>query len=98
MPHSILFRHVHDDHSPVVCLCVQAMEKTARGYHEGGDADWEEKKLKNYAHSEVRLAEIQSMLCTDIVVGKSQVSLFYILLQFYSHCFLLCWTGHLFLL
>ena len=50
------------------------MEKTARGYHEGGDADWEEKKLKNYAHSEVRLAEIQSMLCTDIVTGKSQVS------------------------
>ncbi|XP_043212562.1 cysteine-rich with EGF-like domain protein 2 isoform X3 [Amphibalanus amphitrite] len=49
-----------------------AMEKTARGYHEGGDTDWEEKKLKNYAHSEVRLAEIQSMLCTDIVVGKSQ--------------------------
>ena len=63
-----------DDFTSCLCVCVQAMEKTARGYHEGGDADWEEKKLKNYAHSEVRLAEIQSMLCTDIVVGKSQVS------------------------
>lgn len=30
------------------------MERTARGKFEGGDADWEEKKLGSYMHSEVK--------------------------------------------
>jgi protein disulfide-isomerase len=48
------------------------LEKTQRGKHGGGDADWEEKKLGSYKTSEVRLVEIQEMLCTDIVRGEQQ--------------------------
>ena len=49
------------------------MERTARGKFEGGDADWEEKKLRTYANSEVRLVEIQEKLCTDLTRGEDQV-------------------------
>ncbi|XP_041979117.1 cysteine-rich with EGF-like domain protein 2 [Aricia agestis] len=42
------------------------LEKTSRGKHEGGDAAWEESKLKNYARSEMRLVEIQEKLCSDL--------------------------------
>lgn len=50
----------------------QGLEKTQRGKHGGGDADWEEKKLGSYKTSEVRLVEIQEMLCTDITRGEQQ--------------------------
>lgn len=49
------------------------MERTSRGKFEGGDADWEEKKMRQYANSEVRLVEIQEKLCTDITRGENQV-------------------------
>ncbi|EEB17120.1 conserved hypothetical protein [Pediculus humanus corporis] len=48
------------------------MEKTSRGKFEGGDADWEEKKLKTYASSEVRFVEIQENICNEIDKGKFQ--------------------------
>jgi len=51
---------------------VNGMERTARGKFEGGDADWEESRLGNYATSEVRLVEIQEKLCTDIAKGEDQ--------------------------
>ncbi|KAM3965160.1 cysteine-rich with EGF-like domain protein 2-A [Aphomia sociella] len=42
------------------------LEKTSRGKYEGGDAAWEEAKLKSYARSEVRLVEIQEGLCSEL--------------------------------
>lgn len=42
---------------------VKGIERTARGKHGGGDAAWEEEKLKSYAKSELRLTEIQEDLC-----------------------------------
>jgi len=51
---------------------MKGMEKTMRGKHEGGDTSWEEKNLKNYADSEVRLVEIQEQLCDDLSRGKAQ--------------------------
>lgn len=51
----------------------KGMEKTMRGKHEGGDTSWEEKNLKNYADSEVRLVEIQEdFLCNDVTKSKTQ--------------------------
>lgn len=50
------------------------MDRTSRGKFEGGDADWEEKKLRSYANSEVRLVEIQEKLCTDVSKGEDQVN------------------------
>ncbi|XP_050680022.1 cysteine-rich with EGF-like domain protein 2 [Leptidea sinapis] len=41
-------------------------EKTSRGKFEGGDAAWEEAKLKSYSRSEVRLVEIQENLCSEL--------------------------------
>lgn len=51
---------------------MKGLDKTSRSKHEGGDADWEEKKLGSYKTSEVRLIEIQEMLCTDITRGEQQ--------------------------
>lgn len=57
-------------------LVVQSFEKgivnTARGKHEGGDTSWEERNLKSYADSEVRLVEIQEGLCEDVTKGKAE--------------------------
>ncbi|CRL03643.1 CLUMA_CG016174, isoform A [Clunio marinus] len=50
----------------------KGLEKTQRGKHDGGDAHWEEQKLGSYKTSEVRLVEIQEMLCTDITRGEQQ--------------------------
>lgn len=51
----------------------QGLKRTANGKHEGGDAHWEEKKLRNYANSEIRLIEIQESLCHEVSLGKDQV-------------------------
>lgn len=48
------------------------MRNTARGKHEGGDTSWEERNLKNYANSEIRLVEIQEALCEEVKEGKPQ--------------------------
>lgn len=48
------------------------LEKTSRGKFEGGDADWEEKKMGSYATSQLRLIEIQEKLCNDVEKGKFQ--------------------------
>nr|CAD7201138.1 unnamed protein product [Timema douglasi] len=48
------------------------MERTSRGKFEGGDAAWEEERLKSYSTSEVRLIEIQENLCADIKDGINQ--------------------------
>lgn len=56
------------------CLCVQGMDRTARNKFDGGDAAWEEEKMKSYRNSEVRLVEIQEKLCTDLEKGEDQVS------------------------
>ena len=53
---------------------LKGLERTARGKFEGGDADWEEKKLRSYANSEVRLVEIQEKLCSDVAKGEDQVN------------------------
>ncbi|XP_044741782.1 cysteine-rich with EGF-like domain protein 2 [Chrysoperla carnea] len=50
----------------------KGMERTARGKFEGGDTDWEEKKLGSYMDSEVRLVEIQEGLCRDLDRGEDQ--------------------------
>lgn len=54
-----------------ICF-LKGLEKTARGKHDGGDAHWEEKKLGSYKTSELRLVEIQEMLCNDIGRGEQQ--------------------------
>ncbi|XP_041457994.1 protein disulfide isomerase Creld2-like isoform X2 [Lytechinus variegatus] len=41
----------------------EGMERTARSMYDGGDADWEEKKLGSYATSEMRFIEITESLC-----------------------------------
>ncbi|XP_023938517.2 cysteine-rich with EGF-like domain protein 2 [Bicyclus anynana] len=46
------------------------IDKTSRGKHEGGDAAWEEAKLKSYARSEMRLVEIQEGLCSELKTHK----------------------------
>ncbi|CAL1276430.1 unnamed protein product [Larinioides sclopetarius] len=43
----------------------KGMERTSRGKFEGGDALWEESRLRAYADSEIRLVEIQEKLCAD---------------------------------
>ena len=50
------------------------MANTARGKFEGGDAAWEESRLSSYSKSEVRLTEIQELLCKEITKGNNQVS------------------------
>lgn len=42
------------------------LDKTSRGKFEGGDAAWEETKLKSYSRSEIRLVEIQEGLCSEL--------------------------------
>lgn len=56
----------------VVGSFESGMAKTMNGKHEGGDTSWEERNLKSYADSEVRLVEIQEGLCEDVTKGKSQ--------------------------
>lgn len=48
------------------------LRKTERGKHEGGDAAWEEAKLKTYSRSEMRLVEIQEGLCSDVKKHQDQ--------------------------
>lgn len=42
------------------------MVKTSRNKYDGGDAAWEESKLKSYSKSEVRLVEIQEGMCSEL--------------------------------
>lgn len=51
---------------------IKAMDRTKRNKFDGGDAAWEESKLSSYANSEIRLAEIQELLCTDVEEGREQ--------------------------
>ncbi|CAH0562341.1 unnamed protein product [Brassicogethes aeneus] len=51
---------------------IKGMERTERGKFEGGDAAWEEEKLRPYATSELRLTEIQENLCQEVKEGKDQ--------------------------
>ncbi|XP_075978313.1 cysteine-rich with EGF-like domain protein 2 [Anticarsia gemmatalis] len=46
------------------------LDKTSRGKYEGGDAAWEEEKLKSYARSEIRLVEIQEGLCSELKIHQ----------------------------
>ncbi|XP_054163183.1 cysteine-rich with EGF-like domain protein 2 [Oppia nitens] len=48
------------------------LERTKRGKFEGGDTNWEESKLRSYSNSEIRLTEIQEMLCNELSSGKDQ--------------------------
>jgi protein disulfide-isomerase len=44
----------------------KGLERTARGKYEGGDAAWEEEKLKtSYKRSEMRLIDIQDSICNE---------------------------------
>ncbi|XP_038209124.1 cysteine-rich with EGF-like domain protein 2 isoform X1 [Zerene cesonia] len=44
----------------------KGLERTARGKYEGGDAAWEEEKLKkSYKRSEMRLVDIQDGICKE---------------------------------
>ncbi|XP_045761695.1 cysteine-rich with EGF-like domain protein 2 isoform X1 [Maniola jurtina] len=44
----------------------KGLERTARGKYEGGDAAWEEEKLKKtYKRSEIRLVDIQEGICKE---------------------------------
>lgn len=62
----IIFNHF------ILNFFLKGLDKTSRGKHDGGDADWEEQKLGSYKTSEVRLIEIQEMLCSDIPRGEQQ--------------------------
>lgn len=42
------------------------LRKTSRGKYEGGDAAWEEAKLRSYARSEIRFVEMQEGLCSEL--------------------------------
>lgn len=53
-------------------MLFQGLEKTTRGKHDGGDAAWEEERLGSYKTSELRLVEIQELLCQDIGRGETQ--------------------------
>lgn len=46
------------------------LDKTSRGKFEGGDAAWEEAKLKSYSRSEIRLTEIQEGLCSEVKIHQ----------------------------
>lgn len=48
------------------------LDKTSRGKFEGGDAAWEEAKLKSYARSEIRLVEVQEGLCSEVKKYQDQ--------------------------
>ncbi|XP_047991451.1 cysteine-rich with EGF-like domain protein 2 [Leguminivora glycinivorella] len=48
------------------------LTKTKRGKYEGGDAAWEEAKLKSYGRSEMRLVEIQEGLCSEVKKHQDQ--------------------------
>lgn len=48
------------------------LERTSRGKHAGGDAAWEEGKLRAYRSSEVRLVEIQEGLCREVKRANDQ--------------------------
>lgn len=50
----------------------KGIDETSRGKHEGGDTSWEERNLKSYSDSEVRLVEIQERICEDVTKGKAQ--------------------------
>lgn len=79
---------------------MQGLQRTASFKFEGGDADWEEKKLGSYANSEVRFVEIHEKLCSEVVEGKAQCyqlleeyeEVIYIKLKKY-HLISLFWAG-----
>lgn len=48
------------------------MERTARGKHESGDTAWEEKNMRKYKNSEVRLVDVLEKICQDIDRGEDQ--------------------------
>lgn len=51
----------------------KGLERTARGKYEGGDAAWEEEKLKkSYKRSDMRLIDIQDGLCRENREHSSQ--------------------------
>lgn len=58
--------------STLVSSFQLGLDKTSRGKHAGGDAAWEEEKLRSYKTSEVRLVEIQESLCRDVKRGQDQ--------------------------
>ncbi|XP_054721512.1 protein disulfide isomerase Creld1-like [Uloborus diversus] len=56
----------------LVTSFLKAVEETGRQNFEGGDADWEKKKLRPYENSELRFIEIQEKTCADVGRGKDQ--------------------------
>ncbi|XP_047543547.1 cysteine-rich with EGF-like domain protein 2 isoform X1 [Vanessa atalanta] len=49
------------------------LERTSRGKYEGGDAAWEEEKLKkSYKRSEIRLVDIQENICKEVSKYSNQ--------------------------
>nr|CAD7400046.1 unnamed protein product [Timema poppensis] len=77
--HQVLKENLNSAKIPPCQLCriltnsfLKQMERTSRGKFEGGDAAWEEERLKSYSTSEVRLIEIQENLCADIKDGINQ--------------------------
>ncbi|XP_035714340.1 protein disulfide isomerase Creld1 isoform X2 [Folsomia candida] len=54
------------------------IERTAKGHYTGGDSAWEEENKKTYKNSELRLTEIQEMLCSEVSVGKDHCHEFHI--------------------
>lgn len=58
--------------STLVSSFQAGLERTSRGKHAGGDAAWEEGRLRAYRNSEVRLVEIQEGLCREVGRGSDQ--------------------------
>uniref|UniRef100_A0A0A9W637 Cysteine-rich with EGF-like domain protein 2 n=1 Tax=Lygus hesperus TaxID=30085 RepID=A0A0A9W637_LYGHE len=56
----------------VVNSFIEGMLKTNKKHFGGGDTAYEEEKLGDYVISEVRLAEVQEFLCSDVKRGQNQ--------------------------
>lgn len=54
----------------VVKTFLHGVERTSRSRFDGGDVDWERKKMGKYKTSEIRFIEIQEHLCHEVVKGQ----------------------------
>ncbi|XP_040079161.1 cysteine-rich with EGF-like domain protein 2 isoform X1 [Ixodes scapularis] len=46
------------------------VERTSRSRFDGGDGDWEKRKMGKYSSSEIRFIEIQENLCHEVIKGQ----------------------------
>lgn len=54
----------------IVKTFMHGMERTKRSRFDGGDVEWEKKKMGKYSNSEIRFIEIQEHLCQEVIQGQ----------------------------